>query len=143
MIYNPVFISLKSNTYIYYSMIYGIGTDLVDIARISRAIFEDLSYKSHVFTKNEIAYCEGKVNKYEHYAARFAAKEALLKAFGIGLNQGLLFKDIEVINDLTGKPIVILYDKIKNIANDIKITNIFVSLSHITNYASAFVILEK
>ena len=92
--------------------IYGIGTDIIEISRIKNAINNTALFKSKVYTKKEIEYIEKKRNPYASYAGRFAAKEAVSKAFGTGV-YGFSLKDIEILNDELGKPYVILYGKIK------------------------------
>ena len=84
-------------------MIIGIGTDIAEVARISKSI-ENISFKEKVFSKVEIAYCEAKANKAESFAARFAAKEAFFKALGTGWRGGMAFNEVEVMNDELGKP---------------------------------------
>lgn len=112
------------------------GTDIIEIDRIKNSI-EELGDKflDRVFTKKEIDYCESKKNqKYQHYAARFAAKEAAFKAISWKIEDKykICWKDIEVENDKQGRPIL----KITNIAlKDIE--NIDISISHCKNYAVA------
>lgn len=112
------------------------GTDIIEIDRIKNSI-EELGDKflDRVFTKKEIDYCESKKNqKYQHYAARFAAKEAAFKAISWKIEDKyeICWKDIEVENDKQGRPIL----KITNI--DLKdIENIDISISHCKNYAVA------
>ena len=86
-------------------MIIGIGTDIIEVNRIAKSI-ENLSFKQKVFSTQEINYCETKVNKAEHYAARFAAKEAFFKALGTGWRGGMAFNEVEIINDGLGKPTI-------------------------------------
>jgi len=89
--------------------IFGIGTDIVNIKRISKTIKLNGSiFKNRIFSKNEIAYCEKKKNSSAYFAKRFAAKEALSKALGTGIRKGIDFKDIEVINNVHGKPSITL-----------------------------------
>ena len=112
------------------------GIDIIEIDRIKKSI-ENLgdAFLLKVFTQNEINYCEKKSkNKYEHYAARFCAKEAVFKALSEEVDNKYLisWKDIETTNDKNGRPQV----KINFLEND-KIENIDVSLSHCKNYAVA------
>jgi holo-[acyl-carrier protein] synthase len=100
-------------------------------------------FKEKVFTKKEIEYCESKTNKFQNYAARFAAKEAFLKAIGTGWRDGLAFNDIEIINDPLGKPEIKLYGKSKEYFDNNGIKNIHVSISHIRDFVNAIVIIEK
>ena len=117
-----------------------IGVDVCDIKRIG-----DLEEKQgtrflqKVFTPQEIEYCEKKYTKHASYAARFAAKEALLKALGTGLRDGFLWKDIEVKNDELGKPFFEFHGQTADmIANRI----VHLSISHTDRDAIAFVIIE-
>ncbi len=115
-----------------------VGTDIIEVERIKESI-ESLGEKflNRVYTKNEIEYCE-KTNsmKFQHYAARFAAKEAVFKAISKLLNNkfDISWKDIEIINDENGRPYVELYCIEKQ-----KIADIDISLSHIKDYAIAMV----
>ncbi len=112
------------------------GTDIIEISRIKDSIEKlDKSFLNKIYTKNEIAYCESKGNqKYQHYAARFAAKEAAFKAISDELNDkyGLSWKDYEIINDESGKPHLNINET--NIKN---IEDIDISLSHCKEYATA------
>lgn len=116
------------------------GTDIIEIDRIKSSI-EDMGDKflERVFTKKEIGYCEGKKSqKYQHYAARFAAKEAMFKAISSQLNDkySICWKDIEVVNNQQGKPeIQLLGINLKNIEN------IDLSISHCKQYAVANVVV--
>lgn len=82
----------------------GIGTDLVEIGRLARALERTPRLRERVFTAAEIAYCESKARPAQHYAARFAAKEAFLKAMGAGLFQGVSLADIEVVREADRAP---------------------------------------
>jgi holo-[acyl-carrier protein] synthase len=90
-----------------------------------------------------IDYCTSKVRPPEHYAARYAAKEAVLKALGTGWRDGLAFSDIEILNDELGKPQVFLHGKVKDFIDHQQIKQISLSLSHTSEIAIAFAILEK
>ena len=105
------------------------GTDIIEISRIKKAIDSLQSFKTRIFTKNEIEYCESKnASKYEHYAARFAAKEAIYKA----LNKELSWTDVEIINNEKGKP------EIRFLNNtNLDYESIDISLSHCKEYATA------
>jgi len=124
--------------------IHGIGLDMVNINRIKVLFLKKDSFKKRIFSNYEINFCQKKKNKYSCLAKRFAAKEAFSKALGTGISGGLNFKDIEINNDLRGKP----YFKIKN--NSLKIVNkilkrkkfkIYLSLTDVKSYALANVIL--
>jgi holo-[acyl-carrier protein] synthase len=119
------------------------GVDIVEIDRI-RQSFETIgdNFRDRVFTEAEIAYCEGrKASRFESYAARFAAKEAVSKAFGTGIG-GLGWKDIEILNDDKGKPYVVLSESAKDIFEKMKGLGISLSLSHSRQYAVAYAVLE-
>ncbi|VWL85762.1 holo-ACP synthase [Oceanivirga miroungae] len=106
-----------------------IGVDIVDVDRIKQALLKE-GFKEKVFTQKEISYCESKFNKYESYAARFAAKEAVAKALKKGF-RNISFLDIEVLNDEYGAPYINYKDC------DIKL-----SLSHEKTIAIAMVLIE-
>lgn len=123
-------------------MIIGCGIDIVKIERIEKIINKwGISFNNRIFTNLEIQYCEKKKNGYQSYAGRFAAKEALLKALGLGLN-GVRWKDAEVTNNQFGQPLLKLDGKLKKIASEKKIGKIFLTISHTNEYAVAQVILE-
>lgn len=124
-------------------MIFGVGTDIIEVKRIKKLIEKNTRFRDRVFTRKEIQYCEQKKNRAHSYAARFAAKEAFFKALGTGWRKGVTFKDVEVINQSSGRPGLVLYGKSKEMAKKHHIKNIQVSLSHVSGLAHAVVILEK
>ena len=96
--------------------ILGTGIDIVENYRVKKILFKKKSnFKKKIFTINEIAYCEKKTNSTSCYSKRFAAKEAFVKALGIGFRKSINFKDIEVANNSYGKPYISMNKKIKNI----------------------------
>ena len=118
-------------------MIIGLGTDIVEISRIKKAIERTSTFLEKVYTKKEIEYISKKKNPYPSYAGRFAAKEAISKAFGTGVRKfGLL--DIEILNDDLGKPLVYLSDELIKKYNG----KLNLSISHSKEYATATAILE-
>ncbi len=125
-------------------MIIGIGTDIVEVKRLKNAV-ERLGdrFIRRVFTENEIKYSEGKVSRFQHLAVRFGAKEALLKAMGTGLRDGILWHEIEIRNDDLGKPTIFCFGKCLEKLNELQVENIHVSLTHAEKYGVATVILEK
>ncbi|WP_160713704.1 holo-ACP synthase [Chitinophaga solisilvae] len=124
-------------------MIIGIGTDIVNVARIAQKLSKSAGFRTLVFTPHEITYCEQQAAPAESYAARFAAKEALLKAFGTGWgNGGVNFNEIEIRNDAAGKPALFLIGNATARYASMGITRIWVSLSHEKEAAVAMVILE-
>ena len=124
-------------------MIYGIGTDIIEVSRIHAVMEKDIGFRDKIFTSGEITYCETKRHKYENYAARFSAKEAFMKAIGTGWRFGIRFADIEVYHDEFGKPLIRLYGKAEELGKIERISKIHVSLSHIKEIATAVVIVEK
>ena len=124
-------------------MIFGIGTDLIEVGRLESLAGKGREYLEKIFTEYEIMYCENHGRKAEHLAARFAAKEAFLKALGIGYRDGLKFTEIEIHNDELGKPFIQLYGTTKERIEVLQIKNISISLSHVEEVAIAIVILEK
>jgi holo-[acyl-carrier protein] synthase len=120
------------------------GVDIIEIDRIKRSVDELESFRSRVFTEKEIAYCEGRNKaKYESYAARFAAKEAVLKALGTGLAEGIEWKHIEIGNDERGKPVVSLSHRALEIFMEMDAKSIDISLSHCSTYAVAYAVIES
>ncbi|MEQ1554095.1 MAG: holo-ACP synthase [Ferruginibacter sp.] len=124
-------------------MIFGTGIDLIEVERVATKICKGEGFRELVFSEAEINYCEQMANKYEHYAARFAAKEAFLKALGTGWATGTAFNEIEIINNQAGKPQINLKGKTANTIAALKFNNISVSLSHLKTIATAIVIIEK
>lgn len=124
-------------------MIFGIGTDIIEVKRVLDKISTEDGLKESIFTKKEILYCESKQNRGENYAARYAAKEAFLKALGTGWRIGMKYKEIEIVNNELGKPEILLYGNTKKYIHNNNIFKIHVSLSHIKDYAFATVILEQ
>lgn len=123
-------------------MIFGVGIDLIEVERVAEKISKP-GFKELVFSQAEINYCEAKTKKYEHYAARFAAKEAFFKAIGTGWMKGTAFNEIEIINDENGKPEIFFLGKTAVSVADMKLEKISVSLSHLKTMASAVVIIEN
>ena len=118
------------------------GTDIVEISRIKEAIEKhgDIFLKK-VFTDSEINYCEtGEVTKYQHYAGRFAGKEAVSKFLGTGFLGEFDLKDIEIKNNEFGKPEVTLYNKALAVFNDKGYKEISISISHSKEYAISMVV---
>ena len=125
-------------------MITGIGIDMIEVDRVAKKIGKESGFREMVFSKKEIEYCESKPKKFEHYAARFAAKEAFLKAIGTGWRSGIAFNEIETTGDDAGKPeMVLLGETAKSVEAAFGNLKIFISLSHLKNIASAVVVVEK
>ena len=126
------------------SMIHGIGTDIVAVERFQRFIDENnTALLQRIFTGPEQHYCSARKNSAASYAARFAAKEAFLKALGTGLRDGITWQDMEVVNDKAGKPGLSLAGSASKICTEHDITIIHLSLSHDGGTALAMVVLEK
>ena len=123
-------------------MIRGIGIDTIEVARVAREIERSRGFRERYFSAGEIAYCEPKRGNAMNYAARFAAKEAFLKALGTGYSGGLSFKEVEVVNGRLGRPEIVLRGKAKELCRRRKIRAVHVSLTHIRDYASAIVVME-
>ena len=124
-------------------MIYGIGTDIIEVSRIQKVMERDLGFREKIFSEGEIAYCERMKNKYQHYAARFSAKEAFMKALGTGWRDGIRFVEIEITHDPLGKPLLVLTGKAKELAGKAGMGEMHVTLSHVKEVASAMVVVEK
>ncbi len=124
-------------------MIFGIGTDIIELDRVAQMIARGRQYLRTIFTEKEIEYCESKARKAEHYAVRFAAKEAALKALSCGWRDGLGFADIEVLDDPQGKPQVFVHGKVKDLFEQNRIKQTSISLSHSRQNAIAVIILES
>jgi holo-[acyl-carrier protein] synthase len=125
-------------------MVYGIGTDIVAIDRFRRFVNEgNTSLLRRLFTERELACCNARKASADCLAARFAAKEAFLKALGCGLRDGLCWLDMEVVNDELGKPELLLAGKALDIYTDKRLAGIFLSLSHDGGKAIAMVVLES
>jgi holo-[acyl-carrier protein] synthase len=124
-------------------VIYGTGTDLLEVERMAELAARGRPYLEALFTRREMAYCESKARPNEHYAARYAAKEAVLKALGTGWRDGLAFCEIEILNDELGKPQVILHGKVKKFFDRQQINGCSLSMSHTGGIAMAIAILEK
>jgi holo-[acyl-carrier protein] synthase len=127
--------------------ILGTGIDIVENYRLEEILLKKKSnFKKKIFTINEIAYCKKKSNSIACYAKRFAAKEAFAKAVGVGFRKNINFKDIEVVNNIYGKPYIYINKKIDNkIKNFFKVKKfkILLSISDEKKYSIASVIISK
>lgn len=123
-------------------MVIGLGIDMIEVERVAAKINKNSGFREMLFSRNEIAYCEGKANKFEHYAARFAAKEAFFKALGTGWSEGTSFSEVEVTNTENGQPQLSFSGNTANIINAMHLGNVLVSLTHLKSMASAVVIIE-
>src|SRR5579862_2268319 len=125
-------------------MIVGTGIDVVEVPRVAAAIERfGQRFLERIYTPDEIKYCESKANRVERYAARFAAKEAAMKALGTGWNHGVRWRDIEVKRQPGGRPTIAFYGKAAEFAAKLGTRNIALSLTHTESEAFAQVILES
>lgn len=124
--------------------IVGIGTDIIECVRIRAMIDKHAEqFLSRVFTEREIRYCQRSKHATEHFAGRWAAKEAVLKCLGTGWSKGLCFTDIEIANDPNGKPRVELRAITRDRATAIGVGEVMVSISHCRAYATALAIAVR
>ncbi|MFQ5778446.1 MAG: holo-ACP synthase [Terriglobia bacterium] len=124
-------------------MIVGTGIDIAEPARIEQAARRyGQRFLERIFTPNEMAYCERKRNKWERYAARFAAKEAAFKALGTGWSRGVRWRDVEVANLPGGKPTLNLSHQAAKFAQGLGVHHIALSLTHTPRFVLAQVIFE-
>jgi len=114
-----------------------IGVDVVGVARLERVVGDDERRQASLFTPGELAYCRGKRRCYEHMAARFAAKEAVLKAFGTGVSQDMRWTDVEVVNESSGRPRIELDGAVAVFAREHGLKDLDVSLTHTEGLALA------
>lgn len=125
-------------------MIVGLGLDIAEIDRIEAAIKRHgAPFLERIYTASEVAYCEKHKNKYERYAARFAAKEAAMKALGTGWSNGVRWRDVEVVRAVSGKPSLKLEGKAGEVAAKLGVKNIALTITHSGNLALAEVIFEN
>jgi holo-[acyl-carrier protein] synthase len=124
-------------------MIVGTGIDIAEVPRIAEAIerFGE-RFLHRIYTPGEIRYCDSKANRVERYAARFAAKEAAMKALGTGWNHGVRWRDCEVVRAPGGRPSIVFHGKAGEFAAKLGVKNAALSLTHTSEQAVAQVILE-
>jgi holo-[acyl-carrier protein] synthase len=124
-------------------VIVGLGLDIAEIDRIAQVLRRHgTAILERLYTPREITYCESHKNKFERYAARFAAKEAAMKALGTGWRRGVRWRDIEVVNAPGGKPTLRLDGAARQIADGLRAKNISLTITHSGNLAVAQVIFE-
>jgi holo-[acyl-carrier protein] synthase len=122
-------------------MIRGIGVDIVDIVRIHNLVeTEGERFLNKVFTQTEIDYCNSKARRDQHFAARFAAKEAVSKALATGWAGDFRWKDVEVTNDPNGQPRISLHGQLREHVGSARIQ---ISLSHADNHVVAMAVIEE
>jgi holo-[acyl-carrier protein] synthase len=125
-------------------MIVGTGIDIAEVPRIQQSIarFGD-RFLRRIYTEGEIRYCDSKANRAERYAARFAAKEAAMKALGTGWSHGVRWRDCEVVRLPGGRPTIAFHGEAREVAARLGVKNAALSLSHTAEQAIAQVILEN
>jgi holo-[acyl-carrier protein] synthase len=114
------------------------GVDMVECDRLARSMERHgEAFVQRVFTEAEVAYCRGRRREIEHFAGRFAAKEAVLKVLGTGWRSGIRWTDVEVINEPSGRPRVRLHGRCREIADALGLAEILISISHVSSHAIA------
>jgi holo-[acyl-carrier protein] synthase len=125
-------------------MIFGTGLDIIEINRIKKSLAKYSSrFENKIFTDGEINYCQSQADPGKHFAARFAVKEAVSKSLGTGITHKVGFKDIEVVNQTSGKPIVKMGGRGKILFKKLNLKFIHISISHDRHYAIAHAIAEQ
>jgi len=125
-------------------MIFGVGIDLVEIARIETILNKwEEKFLCRIYSAGEIRYCNERARPAVHFAARFAVKEAFLKAIGLGMGGGVRFRDIETIHDERGKPIIKPAGGASSFLEAREIRSVHLSISHTNVHATAIVMLEQ
>ncbi|MGA2414208.1 MAG: holo-[acyl-carrier-protein] synthase [Candidatus Sulfotelmatobacter sp.] len=125
-------------------MIVGTGIDIAEVPRIRQSIARfGERFLQRIYTPSEIRYCDSKANRLERYAARFAAKEAAMKALGTGWSRGVRWRDCEVARQPGGRPTIIFHGKASEIAAKLGVKHASLSISHTAEQAIAQVILEN
>jgi holo-[acyl-carrier protein] synthase len=120
----------------------GVGTDLVHVPRLEAVLERHPGFTRRVYTGAEIAYCEQHRVPGPRYAARFAAKEAVLKALGTGLARGMRWQDVEIVAGPARRPLVVLHGAVAEVARRMGVREVQVSFSHEGDYALAFAVTE-
>jgi|SRR6516225_6511089 holo-[acyl-carrier protein] synthase len=121
--------------------IVGVGTDIVECLRIGRMIERHGElFLTRVYTEREVRYCQERRRATEHFAGRWAAKEAIFKCLGTGWQRGLCWTDLEIRNDNKGRPHVLICGAAKELAQNLKISDILLSISHCRSYATAYAV---
>ncbi len=124
-------------------MIVGTGVDLAEVGRIRSSVERfGAKFIDRIYTPAEIAYVEERANRFERYAARFAAKEAGMKAIGTGWRMGVTWHDFEVSNQRSGRPVLRFHGVAAQIADSLGVRNVSLSLTHTSELGMAHVILE-
>src|SRR5271154_2074598 len=120
------------------TMIVGLGTDIVEIVRIGQMIERHGEhFLQRVYTEDEIRYCQRRRESYQHFAGRWAAKEAVMKTLGTGWTRGVGWLDIEVATKRSGQPLINIHGSAREIADHLGIGDVLISISHCRAYAMA------
>ncbi|MBN2473770.1 MAG: holo-ACP synthase [Pirellulales bacterium] len=123
------------------SDILGIGTDITECLRIARMIERHGElFINRVYTPEEIRYCRNRAQATQHFTGRWAAKEAVLKALGTGWRRGITWRDVEVRNEASGRPVVAVRGGAKDVVEQLGITKLLVSISHCRTHATAYAV---
>jgi len=122
-------------------VIVGLGTDVLAVARMAASL-ADPGLRDTVFTPDEVAYCESMRHPAQHYAARFAAKEALFKALAADGQDGMRWREVEVRREPSGRPTLALSGATRVLAERLAVDGVFVTLTHTSEHAAATVVLE-
>jgi holo-[acyl-carrier protein] synthase len=125
-------------------MILGIGVDLCEVERIEAAIARHGErFLTRIYTAEERAYCDSKLNRMERFAGRFAAKEAAMKALGTGWSRGVTWRDFEVARAASGQPVILLHGAAQKIADKFGVRHALVTITHTKSMAMAQVVMES
>jgi holo-[acyl-carrier protein] synthase len=125
------------------SHIIGIGTDIIECLRIAQMIERHGElFINRVYTQHEIQYCQSRKLATQHYAGRWAAKEAILKALGTGWRRGISWRDIEVRNEPGGRPTVAMRGGARDVVERLGITEMLISISHCRSHATAYALAQ-
>lgn len=117
----------------------GIGADIVECLRIAQMIDRHGElFVGRVYTDLEIEYCQARKQATQHFAGRWAAKEAVLKALGTGWRRGISWRDVEVLNDPSGRPICTLHAGARDVAHELGIQEMMITISHCRSHATAY-----
>lgn len=126
------------------SVIVGLGTDIIEIVRIGRMVERHGEvFLNRVFTEGEIRYCQKRKESYQHFAGRWAAKEAVMKTLGTGWIRGVGWRDIEVVSQKSGRPVINIQGGAREFSDKLGIDDILITISHCRAYATATAIAMR
>ncbi len=121
--------------------IHGIGTDIVECLRIAQMIERHgEQFINRVYSKHEIGYCSSRKMATQHFAGRWAAKEAVMKALGTGWRRGVDWRDIEIRNSANGQPVIAMRAGIRDLIEELGVADVLISISHCRSHATAYAI---